>query len=217
VSLHLSTPELITGLVLAVVWGFLGYRLSERARRTYGRTPWGMPSLLWAFFWFCSLLLGLALYGIYLLTRASAQRKGAHPQAWSQPPVPSGPPVPAPVAARHQPNPGSNFPAYPRPANSGPITGSGDDVAQTPVAPAPPRPEPSVDTPGAVAVPPDAAPAPASGTSDPTLSPPAWHPDPSGRFHYRWWDGNQWTSQVSVDGQHQIDTSPDQRIGPYGV
>jgi hypothetical protein len=46
-------------------------------------------------------------------------------------------------------------------------------------------------------------------------SPPAWHPDPSGRFHYRWWDGYQWTSQVSTDGHHLIDTNPDQRIGPY--
>jgi hypothetical protein len=46
-------------------------------------------------------------------------------------------------------------------------------------------------------------------------SPPAWHPDPSGRFHYRWWDGSQWTSQVSTDGHHLIDTNPDQRIGPY--
>ncbi len=25
----------------------------------------------------------------------------------------------------------------------------------------------------------------------------------------------QWTSQVSTDGQHLIDTNPDQRIGPY--
>jgi hypothetical protein len=46
-------------------------------------------------------------------------------------------------------------------------------------------------------------------------SPPAWQPDPSGRFHYRWWDGYQWTSQVSTDGHHLIDTNPDQRIGPY--
>jgi hypothetical protein len=46
-------------------------------------------------------------------------------------------------------------------------------------------------------------------------SPPAWHADPGGRFHYRWWDGSQWTSYVSFNGQQLIDTSPDQRIGPY--
>jgi hypothetical protein len=44
-------------------------------------------------------------------------------------------------------------------------------------------------------------------------SPPAWQPDPSGRFHYRWWDGHQWTNQVSTDGRQQVDTHPDQRLG----
>jgi hypothetical protein len=52
-------------------------------------------------------------------------------------------------------------------------------------------------------------------TANGQVSPPAWHPDPSGRFHYRWWDGSEWTSQVSSDGHHLIDTNPDQRIGPY--
>jgi hypothetical protein len=47
------------------------------------------------------------------------------------------------------------------------------------------------------------------------LSPPAWHPDPSGRFHYRWWTGSEWTSYVSVHGRVEVDTNPDQRIGPY--
>ncbi len=42
-----------------------------------------------------------------------------------------------------------------------------------------------------------------------------WYADPSGRFHYRWWDGSQWTSHVATDGHHLIDTNPDQRIGPY--
>jgi len=49
----------------------------------------------------------------------------------------------------------------------------------------------------------------------PPVSPPAWHPDPSGRFAYRWWDGRAWTSTVWSDGQVKEDTSPDQRIGPY--
>jgi hypothetical protein len=31
-------------------------------------------------------------------------------------------------------------------------------------------------------------------------SPAAWHPDPSGRHQYRWWDGSTWTSSVSDDG-----------------
>jgi Protein of unknown function (DUF2510) len=27
-----------------------------------------------------------------------------------------------------------------------------------------------------------------------------WYPDPSGRHQYRYWDGSDWTSQVSDDG-----------------
>jgi hypothetical protein len=29
---------------------------------------------------------------------------------------------------------------------------------------------------------------------------PSWRPDPTGRAHYRWWDGTQWTDSVSTDG-----------------
>ena len=28
-----------------------------------------------------------------------------------------------------------------------------------------------------------------------------WHPDPEGRFEYRWWDGAAWTDRVSHQGQ----------------
>lgn len=46
------------------------------------------------------------------------------------------------------------------------------------------------------------------------LPPAGWYADPSGRFHYRWWDGSRWTSHVATDGHHLIDTNPDQRLGP---
>jgi uncharacterized protein (AIM24 family) len=29
----------------------------------------------------------------------------------------------------------------------------------------------------------------------------SWQPDPEGRYDYRWWDGQQWTDQVSHQGQ----------------
>lgn len=29
----------------------------------------------------------------------------------------------------------------------------------------------------------------------------SWRPDPEGRYEYRWWDGQQWTDQVSHQGQ----------------
>lgn len=35
--------------------------------------------------------------------------------------------------------------------------------------------------------------------------PAAWHPDPTGRHEYRWFDGNDWTDQVSSQGQQSVD------------
>jgi hypothetical protein len=34
---------------------------------------------------------------------------------------------------------------------------------------------------------------------------PSWQPDPTGRNHYRWWDGSQWTDSVSTDGVVSLD------------
>jgi hypothetical protein len=31
-------------------------------------------------------------------------------------------------------------------------------------------------------------------------NPAAWHPDPTGRHQYRWWDGTTWSPNVSDDG-----------------
>ncbi len=167
----LTGSEWVLVIVLSVVWAALGYRLSENDRRRLGRTPWGLPSPVWAFLWFLSLILGLVLY---LIAHTAGVRRAQH----GGPLAPPGqyPPTPAPSARITA----DQFPSYPRPANSS---------ATLPAIPVLASPEP--------------------------LSPPAWHPDPSGRYQYRWWDGTQWTSQVAADGQQMIDTDPDQRIGPY--
>ena len=34
---------------------------------------------------------------------------------------------------------------------------------------------------------------------------PGWHPDPSGRFEFRYWNGERWTADVSLHGQRFID------------
>jgi uncharacterized protein YxjI len=55
--------------------------------------------------------------------------------------------------------------------------------------------------------------------------PPAWHPDPFGRFETRWWDGERWTEHVSRAGQSFVDppvaTAPPRRAEddyvPVGV
>jgi len=35
--------------------------------------------------------------------------------------------------------------------------------------------------------------------------PPGWHPDPTARFEFRYYNGQRWTSDVSVDGQRFVD------------
>lgn len=37
---------------------------------------------------------------------------------------------------------------------------------------------------------------------------PAWLPDPSSRYQYRWWDGSTWTAEVSRDGVPMTDPEP---------
>ena len=41
-----------------------------------------------------------------------------------------------------------------------------------------------------------------------TVSPPSWHPDPSGVHQHRYWDGRQWTEYVSTNGVTGIDPPP---------
>jgi hypothetical protein len=35
-----------------------------------------------------------------------------------------------------------------------------------------------------------------------------WHPDPTGKYEFRWFNGTRWTADVSVDGQRYVDHSP---------
>ena len=37
------------------------------------------------------------------------------------------------------------------------------------------------------------------------VSPPAWHPDPTGRFELRYWDGALWTEHVTRNGEQTTD------------
>jgi hypothetical protein len=192
---HLTGSQWIIYGALSVVWAFMGYRLSENDRKILGRTPWGLPSAVWALFWFLSLLVGLVLYLIaHSVGVRQAQR---NPSAMN----PGGTGTPASMEVRahanRQPTAAEQFPAYPRPANFQPDSDEDDSVE-------------AVETSDWGEA--DQAP---DFTANGQVSPPAWHPDPSGRFHYRWWDGSEWTSQVSSDGHHLIDTNPDQRIGPY--
>jgi hypothetical protein len=194
---HPTVGQWLALIALSAVWAWIGYRLSEKDRRVLGRTPWGLPSAVWALFWFLSLVVGVVFVGLllYLIAHSTSVRR-AHEGQPSGMRLP-GPGRPVPTSARATPAKGPTasdlFPAYPRPANNQPPAPAEPERSEAPDDPAPPDPD-----------------APSW-----THSPPAWQPDPSGRFHYRWWDGTQWTSHVSTDGHPLIDTNPDQRIGPY--
>ena len=41
---------------------------------------------------------------------------------------------------------------------------------------------------------------------EPTKWPPGWHPDPTARFEFRYYNGQRWTSDVSVNGQRFVDS-----------
>jgi uncharacterized membrane protein YhaH (DUF805 family) len=44
--------------------------------------------------------------------------------------------------------------------------------------------------------------------SAPPPVPGSWHPDPSGRHHFRWWDGTRWTTHVATNGVIGTDDQP---------
>jgi len=218
--LNLSGSQLVVVLVVTLALAYLGYSLAEADRRNLGRSPWGVPSAGWAAIWFFSPLLGFVLW--FIAHRAEVRRAAQAPFV----PVGGPPAAPPPAAAS-----ASDFPAYPRRADGGardvpsaappPVTeGSPPGTPGHPTGtphPVAGAPGPVAGVPGPVA----GAPGPVAGAPGPVagvehhLSPPAWHPDPSGRFHYRWWTGSEWTSYVSVHGRVEVDTNPDQRIGPY--
>ena len=187
----LSGSQWVFVLIFDVALAFLGFRLAEADKRSLGRTPWGVASLGWAAIWFVSPLLGFVLW--FVAHRAEVRRAGRGPLGPMGPmgPVGRGVGMPMPDQSRSV---GSDFPAYPRPADGStytPVTGT-PQPPPVPLAPPMPPPPPVREVP-----------------------PPGWHPDPGGRFHYRWWTGSEWTSHVATHGQVHVDTNPDQRIGPY--
>lgn len=57
-----------------------------------------------------------------------------------------------------------------------------------------------------------APPAPSSPpVAFPGAPPPGWHPDPSRRHWWRWWDGRDWTGHVADGGPPFVDPLPPKR------
>jgi uncharacterized protein YxjI len=54
-------------------------------------------------------------------------------------------------------------------------------------------------------------------SSLPPPPPPAWHPDPTGRHQYRYWDGTVWTDHVSDNGATGTDPVNSPAASPAGA
>jgi hypothetical protein len=61
-------------VVLAVVFGYFGYRESEKFKGEYGSTPWGLPSIGWGVVTGFSLILGAVLLTIARRGARKSQR-----------------------------------------------------------------------------------------------------------------------------------------------
>jgi len=162
-------------LVLAVVFGVAGWHHARHLEGKYGRPAWGMPSWVWGIITGFSLLLGVILLAIAERQLKKQPTPAAVPmQGYGMPPAYASAPTPTPAYA----------PAY------APV----EVPAQVAPAVVQAVPVPAVAVP-AVAVPAVAVPAVA-----PPAVPAGWQPDPSGKYEYRWWDGQAWTRSVSTGG-----------------
>ena len=218
-QVQLTTAQTAIATVLAAVLGIVGYELSERDRHRYGRSPWGWPSIAWGVLWFLFFALGLVLFVIArrteLVRRQRADTSHVPPAGGGGPygggpyggagAYTSGAPVPASPQSEAQ-----DVEEPPdRPVPSGTPTPPAVPTG-TPTPSGTPTPAPTTTPPT-----PPAPTAPPAGPLAPAFPPPGWYPDPGGNFEYRWWEGSMWTPYVSTGGHPQVDTSEDQRIGPY--
>ena len=202
---------LILDFVLGLLFGFFGFRASERYRRANGVTPWRLPSAVWAVLFVVSLLLG----GVLFLIARSTTRPKVGPGDW---------PGAAPTGGDRlgyggPPRDGWNAPppgGWNQPAPQGwdaPVPGGwGAPPSAPPPAPpggwdAPPPPGTTFPSFGAPGVPGDAT-ATAPGPLLPSPPPPpprSWLADPQGRHELRYWDGTKFTEHVADAGKISVD------------
>jgi hypothetical protein len=148
-------------LAFGVFIGVLNYRNTEQFRRSTGKSPWGIPPVVWGVASvFVSLFITLlALIAMHTSRASGVSRGGGIAQRGMRPPfdgqVPGGPTAYGP----------GEYPDT-QPAGEGTST-----VAAPPMASAPP----------------------------------SWQADPSGRFDFRYWGGDEWTEFVSKDGEQSTD------------
>ena len=153
-------------LVFGIFIGFLNYRSTERFRRVTGKSPWGIPPIVWAL---ASVFISLFVTVLAFIAMATSQRRGMRQGGGG---YPGG--FPGSGGAGGAPGPygghASRHLRYPEPTQPTSIPGTATVVATPPVS-----------------------------------APPSWQADPSGRFDFRYWNGEEWTEFVSKDGVSSSD------------
>ena len=153
-------------LVFGIFIGFLNYRSTERFRRVTGKSPWGIPPIVWAL---ASVFISLFVTVLAFIAMATSQRRGMRQG-------------------------GGGYPGgFPGGRGAGGAPGPfGDQTSRHLRYPEPTR-SPSIPATATVVAPP------------PVSAPPSWQPDPSGKFEFRYWNGDEWTEFVSKDGVSSTD------------
>jgi hypothetical protein len=153
-------------LVFGILIGFLNYRSTERFRRVTGKSPWGIPPIVWAL---ASVFISLLVTVLAFIAMATSQRRGMRQGGGGYPggfPGDGG----AGGAPGHYGGRASRHLRYPESTRTQSIPTTATRVAPPPAS-----------------------------------APPGWQPDPSGRFDFRYWNGEEWTEFVSKDGVSSTD------------
>lgn len=173
-------------LVFGIIIGALNYRSTERFRRMTGVSPWRISPIIWAVgSVFVSLIVTILAFIAMRTTRVPGNngsftatrtvRRGVGPFG-------------------HGPG-GLDGTSH----RTGPGSGTGSAGGRSGIAPTLPAPGTTMPVdarwPSGTTAP--------GGT--PATAPPGWHPDPSAKFEYRYWDGSAWTEHVSSQGIADVD------------
>lgn len=201
-----TTPsELVVEIFLALLFGWLGWRISRSFAASRGVTPWRLPSLVWALICFVLNVVGLVLELVAQLTTRTdsvdappGAPRPPYPQAaprFGQAPPPYGQAVPphgqAPPPYGQAPLPGSPAPSWP---GSAPVSGTQGVPQPVSVGASPLPDEPAVPR----------LPSPPPGRDGSTALF-GWYADVTRRHELRYWDGRGWTQFVRDAGIAAID------------
>jgi hypothetical protein len=93
-NFNTSTGDLVLGVILAFVFGFIGYRTSHRYQTIVGVTPWRIPSIVWAAICFFLQPIGVIIEWVAEFTTRPAMT-GAQPGPMAASVAPSTRAVPA--------------------------------------------------------------------------------------------------------------------------